>query len=101
MGNDAIVAAKVHGQCCVDPEAVKQTLTKNSFDIREQAGRLSIPTLVISGEVDKGSLFHGLDEHVTDVLCVTVAGAGHNPHRDDIGAVVEHLKRWGNCPVLN
>lgn len=92
--NRSVVNAKVWGQRRVDPEATKQTLTRNCFDLRLQAAKLTMPVLVIAGEPSKGSLFNGLGEQSPNVRCASLAGTGHNPHRDRLGDVVDCLVNW-------
>merc|ERR1712178_200498 len=70
--NKSVVHAKVWGQRHVDPEATRQTMTRNSFDLRLQTAKLTIPALVIAGEPSKGSLFCGLGEQSLNVRCTSL-----------------------------
>jgi len=67
--------------------AVAQTSVQNQpWDVREQAGKLSIPTHIVGADPEVYSLFTGeLAESVLTNPRITmsiVPGAGHSPHRD-------------------
>jgi len=71
-------------------------LDNPDWDVTDAAAALTVPTLVIAGDAAFGAMFVGA--HADAVLrsnsrltAVTVEGAGHNVHRDDPEAVLEHL----------
>ena len=77
--------------------AVEQTSVQNaSWDVRDHAARLTVPTHIIGADPDVYSLFTG--EHAKDVLASNprltmsvVTGAGHSPHRDRPEETVRQL----------
>ncbi|HEY0247428.1 MAG TPA: alpha/beta hydrolase [Gryllotalpicola sp.] len=82
------------------PEAVGRTFEDNTdWDLRVRVRTLAMPTLLLTGEPALGSI-------VPDALAETavsanplitwkrVAGAGHNPHRDQPEATRAVLEEW-------
>ncbi|MFI8631519.1 alpha/beta fold hydrolase [Microbacterium sp. NPDC077663] len=84
--------------------AVEQTSEQNdTWDVREAASRLTVPTHVIGGDPAVYSIFTGeLARQVLQNPVVTmavVAGTGHSPHRDDpdaaAAALLDAVRAWG------
>ncbi len=79
--------------------AIEQTTPQNpSWDVRPEAAEVSVPTLVIAGDPEVYSLFHGdlVDEVLTnDNFSLTVIrGAGHSPQRDKPDETANALLAW-------
>lgn len=76
--------------------AVEQTSIQNtSWDVRDAAARLVVPTHVIAADPQVYSIFEGalVDEVLTNphITISVVEGAGHSPHRDRPEAAIRHL----------
>lgn len=76
--------------------AVEQTSDQNAtWDVRDAASRLTVPTHVIAGDPAVYSIFTGAlaDEVLQNpvVSMTVVPGTGHSPHRDDPDAAAEAL----------
>lgn len=79
------------------PWAVAQTSAQNTtWDVRDAAARLRVPTHVIGSDPKVYSIFTGaLAEEVLRNPVVTmsiVRGAGHSPHRDKPDATIAALR---------
>ncbi|MCM3696059.1 alpha/beta fold hydrolase [Microbacterium oleivorans] len=84
--------------------AVEQTSDQNTtWDVRQAASRLTVPTHVIGGDPAVYSIFTGaLADEVLQNSAVTmsvVPGTGHSPHRDDpdaaAAALLDAIRGWG------
>src|SRR3984957_292836 len=72
-------------------------------DLLDAARSLAVPTLVICGDPEAGgAVTHADGDAVAsanpNVRLVRIAGAGHNPHRDDPEAVRRALLGWLAVP---
>lgn len=77
--------------------AVEQTSTQNpTWDERDAASRLTVPTHIIASDPKIYSIFTGgLVDQVLGNPVVTmsvVTGAGHSPHRDRPADTIRHLR---------
>lgn len=77
--------------------AVEQTSAQNlTWDVREAAGRLRVPTHVLGADPDVYSIFTGATaEEVLRNPAVTMSvvhGAGHSPHRDRPEQTLQQLR---------
>ena len=93
-------AAKIQEVARVWRPAVEGIIDANlGVDLRDAALSLAVPTLVICGDPAAGSIVtHAEGDAVAsanpNVRLVRIAGAGHNPHRDDSEAVWQALADW-------
>lgn len=77
---------------------IEQTSAQNqTWDVRDAASRLSVPTHVIGADPAVFSIFTGAvaDEVLRNprVTMSVVAGAGHSPHRDLPDATIDELRK--------
>jgi pimeloyl-ACP methyl ester carboxylesterase len=97
-------AAKVQEVARVWRPAVEGIIDANlDADLRDAARSLAVPTLVICGDpAAGGDVTHADGDAVAsanpNVRLVRIAGAGHNPHRDDPEAVRQALLGWLAVP---
>jgi pimeloyl-ACP methyl ester carboxylesterase len=93
-------AAKVQEVARVWRPAVEGIIDANlDADLRDAARSLAVPTLVICGDpAAGGAVTHADGDAVAsanpNVRLARIAGAGHNPHRDDPEAVRRALLGW-------
>ena len=78
--------------------AVEQTSVQNAtWDVRDAAARLTVPTHVIAADPDVYSIFDGplAAEVLTNpmVTMSVIPGAGHSPHRDKPDATIAEFIR--------
>lgn len=69
----------------------------DSFDMREELGHVSQPTLVIVGEADRltpPKYAHYLQEHLADAELVTIPDAGHYLTVEAPQAIAQAITRW-------
>lgn len=89
---DAIAAA--------EPDAVARTFgDAASWDLRDLARRITVPTLVLGGDPDVYTMLEPADawevaEDAAQMRYVVVPGAGHSPHRDAPDATRTALEEW-------
>jgi len=92
--------AKIQEAARVWRPAVEGIIDANlDADLRDAARSLAVPTLVICGDPAAGSTVTHADGDAVasanpNVRLVRIAGAGHNPHRDDPEAVWQALAGW-------
>lgn len=92
--------AKIHEAARVWRPAVEGIIDANlDADLRDAARSLAVPTLVICGDPAAGGAVTLADGEAvvsanSNVRLVRIAGAGHNPHRDDPDAVRLAFLDW-------
>jgi pimeloyl-ACP methyl ester carboxylesterase len=87
--------AKLDAIAQVDPEAVRRTFTDTGdWDVRADAARLTVPTLVLAGDPGVFAMITAADALAAPVDYRPVADAGHSPHRDRPEATRELLLDW-------
>jgi pimeloyl-ACP methyl ester carboxylesterase len=97
-------AAKIQEVARVWRPAVEGIIAANlDADLRDAARSLAVPTLVICGDPAAGGAVTLADGDAVasanpNVRLVRIAGAGHNPHRDDPEAVRRALLGWLAVP---
>ena len=96
--------AKIQEVARVWRPAVEGIIDANlDADLRDAARSLAVPTLVICGDPAAGGAVTLADGDAVasanpNVRLVRIAGAGHNPHRDDPEAVRRALLGWLAVP---
>ncbi|MBT2498023.1 alpha/beta hydrolase [Agromyces sp. ISL-38] len=94
------IDAKLASIAQVDPEAVTRTFTDTGrWDLTDAAGRLGIPTLVVSGDPQVYTMLDPADaaaiaKRAPLVDYRVVPGAGHSPHYDAPDATRELMLSW-------
>ena len=97
-------AAKIQEVARVWRPAAEGIIDANlDADLRDAARSLAVPTLVICGDpAVGGAVAHADGDAVAsanpNVRLARIAGAGHNPHRDDPEAVRRALLGWLAVP---
>ncbi|NQX27200.1 alpha/beta hydrolase [Microbacteriaceae bacterium VKM Ac-2854] len=98
-------AAKLSGARAADPAAVAATVDQNTpWDVRPDAARLTIPTLVLAGDPAVFTFFGTaaaaeLLRANPRVRYAPIAGTGHAPHRDDPETTVAALLEWAGSDL--
>lgn len=92
-------AAKLAGVRAVHPEAVSRSFTDSgAWDVRAEAKRLSVPTLIVSGDPEEYTML--APETAAQVRAnplvdyVVIPGTGHSPHRDRPEETLEAIREW-------
>jgi pimeloyl-ACP methyl ester carboxylesterase len=92
-------AAKLAGVRAVHPDAVSRTFTDSvTWDVRAEAERLTVPTLIVSGDPDVYSML--TPETASRVAknplvdYRVIPGTGHSPHRDRPDETLRAIREW-------
>lgn len=91
------VRAKLAAIRSVQADAVARTFADaREWDIRPQAARLSMPTLVLGGDPAVYTMTEPADVRAASgsIDYVIVEGSGHSPHRDAPAATLAALGAW-------
>lgn len=93
------IDAKLLGISTVLPEAVEGVFDDNPvWDVRAEAGRVTVPTLLITGDPAVFTLLDPADAALVSanplVTWRPIAGAGHAPHRDRPEATMTVFEEW-------
>jgi pimeloyl-ACP methyl ester carboxylesterase len=92
--------AKLDAIAAVESDAVARTFgDATSWDLRDTARRITVPTLVLGGDPDVYTMLEPADawevaEDAVEMRYVVVPGAGHSPHRDATDATRAALEDW-------
>ncbi|MEO5921790.1 MAG: alpha/beta hydrolase [Pseudolysinimonas sp.] len=100
------IAGKLAAIAAVDPAAVQRTFRDiDRWDVREAAGRILTPTLVLGGDPAGYTMLEPPDaraasESAPAMQYRIVPGAGHSPHRDAPDATRTLLFEWLDWTAL-
>jgi len=89
----------------VDPEFLKTLLEDrimDGMDTQAVLEKITCPTLMIYGEVDKGAVVRDSDveffhAHISNGKAAQVKNAGHLIHLDQLEQLVELINQWLNA----
>jgi pimeloyl-ACP methyl ester carboxylesterase len=100
-------AGKLAAIAAVEPDAVARTFGDvTTWDLRQVARDISVPTLVLGGDPDVYTMLEPADafevsEDAAAMRYVVVPGAGHSPHRDAPDATRTALADWLETSTWN
>lgn len=108
LWNAEDVQIKLTALVAVDPHAIDGTVAQNDpWDVRAEAARLAVPTLLIGADPASNALLSPADavaltQANRQLVYRIVPGAGHNVHRDAPVATAALLRSWlsGSWPSL-
>jgi pimeloyl-ACP methyl ester carboxylesterase len=94
------IELKVHAHRQASLFALEHAVFDNDpWDVTREALMVSVPTLVLGAEEDRGSMFCG--EYATDMLAANshfsyqvIEGAGHSVHRDKPAQTIAAILGW-------
>ena len=94
------IQLKVHAHQQASLWALERTVMDNSpWNVMKNAHSLALPTHVIGGEEERGSMFYGQEAAAMIAAHTTwsydlIPGAGHSVHRDKPEETMESLRRF-------
>jgi 3-oxoadipate enol-lactonase len=83
-----------HNRITLEGYNRQQTAISDTHDVRERLGEISVPALIIHGDVDPLVPLRGgevLNEHLPNARLVTYEGVGHNPHVERATAFIDDV----------